>query len=166
MRSRPYGESLPHDSDDAGLIRVARRDYEKAIKVPADYVARANAHSAASYDAWTRARPANDFASDGAVSGKDARPEPRILGVSSRRMRHIADPHIDDADEGMTTASIRTLFGELRRELVPLVRAICDQPAADDSCLRQAFPQAGAVRFRPQRSPSGWATTSSAAGSI
>src|SRR6476469_9879109 len=51
-----YGESLPQDHDDACLIRVARRKYAKAIKVPADYVARANAHSAASYDAWTRAR--------------------------------------------------------------------------------------------------------------
>ena len=57
-----YGESLPDDHNDACLIRVTRRRYEKAIKVPADYVARANAHYAASYDAWTRARPANDFA--------------------------------------------------------------------------------------------------------
>src|SRR5262249_17035347 len=36
-----YAEGLSHDHDDACLIRVARRDYEKAIKVPADYVARA-----------------------------------------------------------------------------------------------------------------------------
>ena len=57
----PYGEGLPHDSDDARLIRMARRDYEKAIKVPADYVARASAHRSASYQAWTQARPANDF---------------------------------------------------------------------------------------------------------
>src|SRR5580692_1174421 len=58
----PYGERLPYDSDAASLIRVARRDLEKAIKVPADYVARASAFGSASYDAWTRARPANDFA--------------------------------------------------------------------------------------------------------
>ena len=53
---------LPPDSDDAALIRVARRDFEKAIKVPADWVERSNEHGSASYDAWTRARPANDFA--------------------------------------------------------------------------------------------------------
>src|SRR5712671_6073003 len=47
---------------DARLIGVVRRDYEKAIKVPADYVARASAHGSASYNAWIRARPANDFA--------------------------------------------------------------------------------------------------------
>jgi hypothetical protein len=49
-------------ADDVSLLRVVRRDYEKAIKVPAEYVARANAHCSRSYNAWTRARPANDFA--------------------------------------------------------------------------------------------------------
>ena len=29
-----HGEGLPYDSADASLIRVARRDFEKAIKVP------------------------------------------------------------------------------------------------------------------------------------
>jgi hypothetical protein len=46
-----YGASLPHDFDDASLIRVARREYRKKIKVPPDHIARAIAHSSASYDA-------------------------------------------------------------------------------------------------------------------
>src|SRR5262245_59105844 len=40
---------------DARLIRVARRDYDKAVKVPAKFVARASAHGSASYNAWIRA---------------------------------------------------------------------------------------------------------------
>jgi carboxypeptidase Taq len=36
--------------------------YERAVRVPANYVARVNAHGSASYNAWIRARPANDFA--------------------------------------------------------------------------------------------------------
>ncbi len=36
---RPYEESLPYDSDDASLIRVARREYERLVKVPAQFVA-------------------------------------------------------------------------------------------------------------------------------
>src|SRR5262249_964637 len=55
--------------------------------------------------------------------------------------RHVTDPMIDDYDPGMTTESVRALFAVLRRELVPVVRAICDQPAADDSCLRGNFPE-------------------------
>ena len=47
----------------------------------------------------------------------------------------------------MTTASIRAVFDALRRELVPLARTICDQAAADDSCLRQVFPKAAQFEF-------------------
>lgn len=32
----PYEESLPYESDEASLIRVSRRDYEKLRRVPAD----------------------------------------------------------------------------------------------------------------------------------
>ena len=35
-RLRPLEESLEHDSDDASLIRVTRRDWEKERRVPSD----------------------------------------------------------------------------------------------------------------------------------
>jgi carboxypeptidase Taq len=142
----PYGESLPNTCDDACLIRVARREFEKAIKVPAEYVERANAHGSASYQEWTRARPANDFQS--MVPYLE-----RTLDLSREYSEffapyaHVADPLIDDADEGMTAASVRKLFGELRSGLLPLVDAICDQPQADDSCLRQQFAEGGQLEF-------------------
>ena len=60
---------------------------------------------------------------------------------------HIADPMIDEADEGLTTATIQHLFAELRRELVPIVRAICDQPPADDNCLHHSFAEAAQLGF-------------------
>ena len=39
-QNKPAMHCLPADSDDASLIRIARRDFEKAVKVPADFVAR------------------------------------------------------------------------------------------------------------------------------
>ena len=141
-----YGEGLPYDSDDASLIRVARHEYQKKIKIPPDHVERATEHSSASYNAWTRARPANDFAT--MVPYLE-----RTLDLSREYSsyfvphNHIVDPHIDDADEGMTAASTRTLFDELKRHIVPMVEAICEQPAADDSSLRQTFPKAAQFDF-------------------
>jgi carboxypeptidase Taq len=135
-----YGAGLPYGSDDASLIRVARRDYEKATRVPADFVARWSAMGSASYDAWTRARPADDFAA--------MRPHLEKALDFSRRFadymspyEHVADPLIDGPDEGMTVAGVRALFDELRTQLVPIVRAIAEQPVADDSCLRGTFPE-------------------------
>jgi carboxypeptidase Taq len=142
----PHADSLPPDSDAASLIRVARRDFEKAIRVPAEYVARASAAGSASYDAWTRARPANDFAA--------MRPFLEQTLELSREYAnffapgpHIADPLIDDNDEGMTAAQVRALFADLRRELVPMVRAITEQPIADTRCLAGAFDEPTQLEF-------------------
>ena len=142
----PHAERLPPDSDDAALVRVARRDFQKAIKVPAEWVERSNKHGSASYDAWTRARPANDFATMRPYLEKTLELSREYAGFYAPYDR-IADPLIDDADHGMTTALIQKLFAELRRELVPIVRAIADEPVADDRCLRGAFGEPAQLAF-------------------
>jgi carboxypeptidase Taq len=145
-RLTPHAESLPPDGDDAALIRVTGRDFAKAVKVPAGFVERLSAHSSAAYDAWTRARQNNDFAG--------MRPFlERTLDLSCEYAeffapyQHVIDPLIDDMDEGMTCASVKSLFAELRGELLPIVRAICDRPAADDSCLHGIFAEAPQLDF-------------------
>ena len=142
----PYAASLPYDSNEASLLRVTRRDFEKAVKVPSDYVARVSAFGAAAYDAWKRARPANDFATMVPFLER-AIDLGREYADFFAPYEHVADPLIDYADEGMTTASIRMLFSELRSELVPIVRAICNQPAADDGCLRGSFGEPAQLDF-------------------
>jgi carboxypeptidase Taq len=141
-----HAERLPDDADDARLIRVARRDYEKAVKVPADFMARWSALGSAGYDAWTRARPANDFAAMRPFLEKALDFSRRYAGYLGP-YDHIADPMIDDLDEGMTVAKVRRLFGELRAGLVPIVRAITEQTPADDSCLRGSFPESRQLDF-------------------
>jgi carboxypeptidase Taq len=145
-RLRPYADVLPHDSDDACLIRITSRDFDKATRLPAEFVARANAHRAASYDAWVRARPANDFAA--MVPYLETTLElSREYADFFAPYVHIADPLIDEADEGLTVASIHTLFDALRAELVPMVRAIAEQPVADDSCLHGLFGETAQLDF-------------------
>jgi carboxypeptidase Taq len=141
-----YAESLPPDSDDASLVRVTRRDYERATKVPPDYVSRLSAHQAESYQAWTEARPANDFAK--------VRPHLEKTLDLSRELanffpgyEHIADPLIDNADFGMKASSVRILFASLRAQQVPIVKAIASQAAADNSFMRQTFPKESQMEF-------------------
>jgi carboxypeptidase Taq len=137
---RPYGESLPYESDDASLIRVAIRDYQKAVRVPAAFMAELASHQAQSYQAWAAARPANDFASVRPFLEKTLALCRQYSGFFSG-YQHIADPLIDRLDEGMTASTVSALFADLRQELVPLVQAITSQPPADDSCLHQTFPE-------------------------
>src|SRR5262249_36540645 len=119
---------------------------EKAIKVPPAFVARANAHGSASYNAWLRARPANDFAAMVPILERTLELS-REYAAFFAPYRHIADPMIDVADEGMTVASVQRLFTQLRRALVPLVRAICEQAPADDSCLTRRFAEQAQLDF-------------------
>jgi carboxypeptidase Taq len=143
---RGYAETLPPESDDAGLMRVTRRDFEKANKVPASYIARASEHAAISYQAWTKARPANDFGMMRSYLEKTV-DLAREYASFFAPYAHIADPLIDGPDEGMTVAKVKALFSALNEELVPIVRAITNAPPANDACLRQHFPEAEQLSF-------------------
>jgi carboxypeptidase Taq len=137
---RPYEESLPYDSDDAALIRVARREFERAVKVPSAFVSELSGHLAATYQIWTEARPADDFAKVRPLLEKTLDLSRQLAGYFAP-YEHIADPLIDMADYGMRVATLRPLFSQLRGQLVPIVEAIAAQPPADDACLRQHFPE-------------------------
>jgi carboxypeptidase Taq len=135
---KPYEESLPYDSDEASLIRVTRRRYERRVQVPAALVAKIISHQTETYQVWTEARPANDFARVRPYLEKNLDLSHQYAECFAERA-HIADPLIADSDFGMDVATIRPLFSELRAQLLPLVQAIAEHPAADDACLRQNF---------------------------
>jgi len=141
-----FEKSVPYDSDEAALIRLTRRDYERAVKVPASFVAKFSAHTSATYEAWVKARPTNDFAS--------VRPNLEKVLDYSRELAnffpgydHIADPLIDFSDYGMKAATVSALFTELRKQLVLMVQAITAQPLVDDACLHRRFPEAQQLAF-------------------
>ncbi|MDQ7030425.1 MAG: carboxypeptidase M32 [Ardenticatenia bacterium] len=143
---QPYAEELPPDHDDAALIRVTRYEYERATKVPEELVTTISAHLATAYQVWTRARPDNDF--------KLVQPYLERTLELSREVAmcfpgydHIADPLIDAADRGMTVATLRPLFAQLREHLLPLVNAITAQEAPDDACLHAHYPAAEQLAF-------------------
>jgi carboxypeptidase Taq len=142
----PLEESLPYDSDDASLIRVTRREYERLVKVPPEFVAELEVHAAASYQAWTEARPANDFKRMQPLLEKTVDLSRKMAGYYPG-YENIADPLIDERDYGMKASTLRDLFADLRAQLVPLVEAIAAQPAADDACRRHRVPEDRQLAF-------------------
>lgn len=143
---RPYEESLPYDSDEASLIRQTRREYERAAHIPPQFIAEFYEHMSNTFNTWVTARPDNNF--------KALEPLLERSVDLSRQMadffpgyEHIADPLISFADYGMKATSLRKLFANLRRELIPIVQVITSQPPADDSCLKQFYPQEEQLAF-------------------
>lgn len=141
-----YQENLDYDSDEAGLLRVTRRQYERAIKIPSDFLAEVTTHTSESYQVWIEARPANDFESVLPYLEK-------TLEYSRQSANyfpgydHIADPLIEPRDYGMKAADVSQVFAELREELVPIASAITSQAPADDSCLHETYPEDKQLAF-------------------
>jgi carboxypeptidase Taq len=142
----PWAEAQGADSDAAALMRVTRRDFERATRVPSAFVERLSEHTAATYEVWKRARPANDFAA--------VRPLLETTVELSRELAafhpghaHPYDALIDLAEDGMTIAAVRALFAELRAGLVPLIEAIHARPRAGDGCLTGDFPESAQRAF-------------------
>ena len=143
---QPWAESLGYDSDEAALLRVTRRDYERWTRVPADFVATMTEHRALAYAAWADARPRGDFAAVSANLEKTLDLSREFSAFFPGR-EHPADALIDLADYGLKASMLRDLFGQLREGLVPIVQAIAAQPLADDSCLHLTYPQQGQEAF-------------------
>jgi carboxypeptidase Taq len=142
----PHAAALDPEADAVRLLEVTRRHYERVIRVPGELVARMGAHQAASYDAWTQARPADEFARVAPYLERTvelSREYASYLPAGA----HPADPLIGLSDYGVTVAEVRTLFARLREALVPLVEAITAQPPVDDACLHAHYPEAAQLAF-------------------
>jgi len=124
---------------DGALVRRARQRHERATKVPSELVRAIKEHSAETYVAWTKARPANDFASVRPMLERGLELSRRLADALTY-VDHPLDALIEENDRGSTVASITTLFDALRAELVPLVRAITSAPPHTDSVLARRVP--------------------------
>jgi carboxypeptidase Taq len=144
---RPYEASLPYDSDEASLIRVARRDYQKACRVPNELQAEMTRTASLSHSVWVEARKKSDFALF----------LPQLEKVLELKHRYVEcfapyddryDPLLDDFERGMKTPQVRAVFDELKRDLVPFIAAIAERgKAVSDACLRGHFPAAQQREF-------------------
>ncbi|MGH2531796.1 MAG: carboxypeptidase M32 [Thermomicrobiales bacterium] len=144
---RPYEESLPADADDASLIRVARRDYEKIRRVPGELLAELVRAASQGFGVWVEAKDASDF----------ERFRPSLERMLDLKRQYIAcfepaacayDVLLDDYEPGMTTAEVRAVFGPLREALKPLVARVGERPdAVDDACFYGHFPAEEQRRF-------------------
>jgi carboxypeptidase Taq len=133
----PYAASLPHDADDACLIRVAARDWRRARRVPTELATELVQTAAQSYEVWVKAREDSDFATF----------QPWLERIVDLRRQYIEcfapyddayDVLLEDYEPGMRTSEIREIFAVLAPEL----RALVAEHATDedDEFMHGPFP--------------------------
>lgn len=134
------------DADSQVVVREARRDYDRATKLPPALVAEKARLSSAAYHAWADARARSDFAAYAPFLQQHldlARREAACLGWGERPYDYAIDRH----DPGMDAARIGALFAELKEGLVPLVRQIAASPVRANPSLLRDFPVADQLVF-------------------
>ncbi|TML48568.1 MAG: carboxypeptidase M32 [Actinobacteria bacterium] len=128
-RLRPYEESLEYDSDDASLIRVTRRDWEKACRVPAELRADMLRAGAIGHQIWVEARATNDFATFLPALETNLELKKRYIDCFEWDDSPYT-PLLDDFEPFMTTTEVAEIFDTVRPVLSELVR---DAPEIDAS---------------------------------
>lgn len=121
----------PEAGDDAtAVVRVARRDAERARRVPAALAAEITRAGFAAMPVWQRAREERDFAPFAAPLERNLELR-RELAACFPEAEHPYDALLDAYEPGMTTAAVRELFDRLRDGLVPLIAAAVDAGAPE-----------------------------------
>lgn len=127
------------EPDPRVVIREARRNYDRAVKLPAEFVERGARLDSEAYHAWAKARAESRFS----IFAPYLR---RQLEHARERARHLGwedrpyDLQIDLHDPGMDAATISPLFDELQAGLAPIARAILDSEIKPPESIFKDFP--------------------------
>jgi carboxypeptidase Taq len=135
---KPYAATLDPNSDDARLVKVTAKGYDKALRIPTHLIEEFARVTTMANMAWVEARQKADFSLFSTHMEK-------ILELSKQyvsffpEMDHPYDALLDLYESGMKTADVKTIFEALRPQQVALIQAIRAKPQVDDSFLHQPF---------------------------
>ncbi|HUH98586.1 MAG TPA: carboxypeptidase M32 [Anaerolineales bacterium] len=124
--------------DEAAMVRVAGRDFDKATRVPSSFVAELAVVSTQAHEAWVEARKKSDF--------PIFRPHlEKVVELTHKYISffppadHPYDVLLDDYEPGMKTAEVTAIFDSLRPPQVRLIRQIAQAKQVRDAFLHKKF---------------------------
>src|ERR671923_2076469 len=126
------------DTDEAALVRVAARDYDKAKRVPPSFIAEQALVTSKAFEAWMEAKSKSDFSIF----------QPHLEKVVELVHKYISffppgdhpyDTLLDDYEPGMKTSDVKEIFEGLRPKQVELIRAITSRKQVKDDFLYRKY---------------------------
>jgi carboxypeptidase Taq len=145
-RAQMEASGLDPDSATRRKLAVTARDYDKATRVPAEFVAEHARVSSAGHQAWREAKAQSNFTLF----------EPSLARLVELKRQYIeffpapAHPYdvlLDDFEPGALTSDVEAIFGALRPRQVALLRAIRGRPSVDDGFLRVPYAEPAMLEF-------------------
>ncbi len=136
------------DSEVAANVREARRQFDRATKLPRRLVEEMSRVTSLAQQNWIQARKRSDFSLFLPWLSQiiDLKREEAAAVGSKTGIAY--DALLDEYEPGMTTADVAAVFGPLREALVPLVAAIVSSPQQPQvEIVERRYPQAAQQTF-------------------
>lgn len=136
---KPLAAQLDPESDDARLIKVSQRMYDKATRTPPRHIVEFSRATVMGQTAWEEAKSKSDFSIF----------LPHLEHLVELRREyasffapydHVYDPLLDDFEPGLKTTDVQAIFSILRNEQVSLIKAISSRPSPVDDFLYLEYP--------------------------
>jgi carboxypeptidase Taq len=134
----PRLDSLDPDSWEAAIIRTARRDYGKAVQVPAELRAEMARAATEAAPVWLEAKATSNFGIFLPVLEQNLELRRRYVDCFEKTDEPY-DILLDDFEPEMKTAEVARIFDEIKPELVELIADLREHEV-DDSFLVSDFP--------------------------
>ncbi|HEY7350365.1 MAG TPA: carboxypeptidase M32 [Ktedonobacterales bacterium] len=124
---------------DRGMVRLVRRNYDQATKIPAALVREIAEATSEAWGAWEQAKPANDFAS----FAPHLRKVVQLMRQVADHLGYRGSPYnalLDQYEPGMTLDTLNPILDRVRDATVDLLRRIQESGRKiDTNCLHGSF---------------------------
>ena len=150
-----YEQALAPESDEATVLREARRDFLQRTQLPQRLVEELARTKVRAQQAWVAARKAADFAAFAphltAMLALKREEADALLPTLDPVNGHAAtryDALLDQYEPGARVREIAVVLTDLRAELVPLVKELLERGTApSDELLQREYPRAAQEAF-------------------
>ncbi len=125
-------------SNEAAMIRVAKRNYDKAKRVPPSFVVEQAIVTSKAFEAWVEAKGKSDYSIFQPHLEKVVELVHKYISFHPKA-DHPYDTLLDDFEPGMKTADVKVIFNELRPQQVELIKAIAASKQVKDDFLHKKY---------------------------
>ncbi|HKG55485.1 MAG TPA: carboxypeptidase M32, partial [Anaerolineales bacterium] len=126
------------DTDEAAMVRVAERNYNKAKRVPPAFIAEQAIVTSKAFEAWMEARSKSDFSIFRPHLEKVVELVHKYISFFPTG-EHPYDTLLDDFEPGMKTVDVKAIFDKLRPKQVKLIKAIAASKQVKDDFLYKKY---------------------------
>ncbi len=135
-----HEDQLDPESIDAALIRVTRRDWEKARQVPPELQEEITRAEVIGVPAWAEARRNSDFQAFLPYLEKNVELKRRYVECFKGTGKSDYDILLDDYQEDASTEEITAIFDRIKEVVIPLIREVAAAEPVETSFAHGHFP--------------------------